>query len=259
MRWLTYRLFPVLSAALLAGCGPSDPLEETIDQTYAIEPNGTFSLTNVDGSIWIYGAHKPGVQVQAIKKAYSAARLNAIAVNIDSKPNSLTISTVFPPSNKWSFADRSGTVDYIIVLPATCSIAHADLKNGEILIAGVDTGSVNTSLENGRVYIENCFGDVDAKSGTGVLTLIYDWWDPRKFSGQARMADGNVFAAIPRNASFRIHAETPGGKIGNDFAEKEKRTGTIVTKVDEVVGNSPNATINLTADDGNIKIVETNP
>jgi hypothetical protein len=32
-----------------------------------------------------------------------------------------------------------------------------------------------------------------------------------------------------------------------------------VTKVDQVVGDSPSATINLMADDGNIKIIEANP
>ena len=213
----------------------------------------------MDGSIFIYGDHKPGLRIQAIKKAYSPSRLQAIAINVASSPNSLTVSTFFPSSKRWSFSDRSGTVDYVVTLPATCEVSRADLKNGEIFIAGMETGNVNASLENGRIVIKNCFGNVAARSSTGVLALIYEWWGPRPFSADARMTDGNVFATLPSDASFRIHAQALNGRIGNDFAEQEERTGAIVTKVDQTVGDSPRAAINLTADDGNIKIIEANP
>jgi hypothetical protein len=94
---------------------------------------------------------------------------------------------------------------------------------------------------------------------TGALILMYDWWNPRKFSADTQIADGNLFAVIPGDASFHLVAEAVTGKIGNDFAEKEQRTGAAVTKVDSLVGASPQATINLRAIDGNIKIVEANP
>lgn len=243
----------------LSGCGSSEPLEETISQDYPIDSNGSVSVTNIDGSIQIYGAYQQGVHLQAIKKAYRPARLKVIAVKIDAKPNSIVINTEIPQSKNWGFSDRSGTVDCILVVPATCAISRADLKNGEILVEGVDTGSVNASLENGRIFVRNCFGDVQASSGTGAVSLIYDWWNLRKFSARARILDGNLFAIIPGDASFRLHAEAPNGKIGNDFAEQEERTGGKVTKVDSAVGDSPEAAINLAADDGNIKIVEANP
>ena len=244
---------------VLSGCGSSEPLEETIEQDYPIDSNGSVSVTNIDGSIQIYGAPQPGVHLQAIKKAYSAARLKVIAVNIDAKPNSIVINTAIPQSKHSGFSDRSGTVDCILVVPATCSVSRADLKNGEILVSGLDTGNVNASLDNGRIFIRNCFGDVLANSATGAVSLRYDWWTSRKFSASARILDGNLFAIIPSDASFRVHAEAPNGKIGNDFAEKEEQTSATVTKVDGVVGDSSEATINLTADDGNIKIVEANP
>jgi len=257
----TLRTLPALLALafFLAGCGESEPLEETIERDYPIDPNGTLSLTNIDGSISIYGAHRTGLHLQAIKKAYSVSRLKAIQVKVDAHPNSISINTTFPPSKTWGFSDRSGTIDYIIVLPATCEVSHAQLRNGEILVSGMDTGNVNASIENGRVFIRNCFGDVQISAETGALSLMYDWWIKRKFSASARITDGNLFATIPGEASFRIHAEAPNGKIGNDFANQEERTGAIVTKIDSVVGDGANAQINLVADDGNIKVVEANP
>ena len=246
--------------ALLVGCsGPDEPLEETFERTYPIDPNAAITLTSFDGSIEIYGSEKPELHLQAIKKAYTAARLHGISVTVSAQPNSISIETTSPPAKNWSFSDRSGTVDYIVVVPQTARIARLELKNGEILVSGMQAGDVHVKLGNGRLFVRNCFCDVQAAEATGALTLIYDWWNPRKFSANAQIADGNLFAIIPGDASFHLLAEAANGKISNDFAEKEKRTGETVTKVDSRVGGSPQTTINLRAIDGNIKIVEANP
>ncbi|HJU11472.1 MAG TPA: hypothetical protein VJ728_11375, partial [Candidatus Binataceae bacterium] len=67
------RITLVFFAIALLGCSPAEPLEETIDQTYAIDRNSSLDITNVDGTIQIYGAHKPGLHLHAVKKAYRAA------------------------------------------------------------------------------------------------------------------------------------------------------------------------------------------
>lgn len=245
--------------ALLTGCGTNEPLEETFERTYPIDPGAIITLMDIDGSVQIYGSEKSEVHLQAIKKAYTVARLQRISVNVSAQPNSISINTTLPPAKTWSLSDRSGTVDYIIVVPQTTRIAQLELKNGEILVAGIETGYVHVNLGNGRLFVRNCFGDVQAREATGALIFIYDWWNPRKFFANAQIADGNLFAMIPGDASFHLIAQAANGKIGNDFAEKEQRTHETVTKVDSVVGTSPHATIHLGAIDGNIKIIEANP
>jgi hypothetical protein len=246
--------------ALLCGCGGStQPLEEIFEHTYPFDPGAAISLTSIDGSVEIHGSAKPEIHLQVIKKAYTAARLHSISVNVSAQPNSISIETIFPPKKNWSFSDRSGTVDYIIVVPETARIARLELRNGEISVAGMQGGDVHANLGNGRLFVRNCFCDIQAREVTGALILMYDWWNPRKFSADTQIADGNLFAVIPGDASFHLIAEAANGKIGNDFAEKEQRTGAPVTKVDSLVGASPQATINLRAIDGNIKIVEANP
>jgi len=246
--------------ALLLGCGgSSDPLEETIEQAYPISPDADISITNLDGTVQIYGSKKPEFSLQAIKKAYTAARLNGISVNVSPKQNSISVKTVMPPAKNWSFSDRSGTVDYVVVVPQTSKISHLELKNGEILVTGLESGTVRATLGNGRLFVHNCFGDVHVIAATGALSLIYDWWNPRKFSAEARIVNGNAVAFIPGEASVHIMAEALNGKIDNDFNEQEERTGSTVSKVDVVVGESPKSEIRMNADDGTIKIVEVNP
>jgi hypothetical protein len=247
--------------ALLSGCvGPDEPLEEIIERSYPIDPRGTFTLTSTDGSVEIYGSPKPEVHLEATKRAYTAARLNRLSVKVSAQPDSISVETLLASATKkWSLSDRSGTVDYVVVIPQTSRISRLELNNGEILVAGMEAGNAHIKLGNGRLFVRNCFCDVHAVQGTGALMLIYDWWNSRKFSADAEITDGNVFAILPSDASFHLIADAANGKIDNDFVEKEQRTGATVTTIDTVVGTSPEATIHLHAIDGNIKIVEANP
>src|ERR1700730_6004661 len=151
-------------------------VEDVVEKTYPIDPGAALSIRNVDGSIRIYGADITELRIQAIKKAYSAERLSKIATNISVQPGAASIDTVFPPRAKWGFSDRSGTVDYIMVIPQFCSISRLELTNGEVLIEGMRGNNVHASLANGRMFGHNCFGDVHLAVGNGGLDVGYHWW-----------------------------------------------------------------------------------
>src|ERR1700732_1050808 len=163
--------------ALLSGCGESveQPLEQVSEKSYAVDRDTNFNIKNGDGSIRIYGSDKPEMKVQAIKKAYSGERLNKIAINISVRPRSVSIETHFPPKQTWGFSDRSGTVDYIIVVPKTAKISHLELANGEVLIDSMGGEDVHANLTNGRLFAHNCFGDLHLAVISGGLDLIYVW------------------------------------------------------------------------------------
>src|SRR2546430_9734213 len=120
-----------IASYLLLGCHPAvdRTLEEMIDHSYPVEPTATLSVTNRDGSIRVHGADSEArsVRVEAIKKAYSIERLKAISVQVSAQRNSISIETVYPPDSGVGFSDRSGTVDYVIVVPQTIRIAKLEL------------------------------------------------------------------------------------------------------------------------------------
>src|SRR3954470_2834229 len=124
---------------LIATANAIEPLEEIIDQKFDVDPNVTLSVQNIDGAIRVYAAEEPVVIVQAVKKAYNAERLKGIAVDTKATPTSVAITTNFPP-RKNVLSDRSGTVDYIIVVPQTAKITQLELTNGEILVEGLRNG-----------------------------------------------------------------------------------------------------------------------
>ena len=247
--------------ALFAGCdfdGGDRIVEEIFEQTYQVDPAATLSLSNQDGSIGIYGADITEIRLQAIKKAYSAERLGKISVKVAAAPDSVSITTSYPPRKRWGLGDRSGTVDYILVVPQTCKISNASLANGEILIDGMRGESVNAHLKNGRLYGRNCFSNVRLSVSTGGLDIDYDWWEQSKFSINVEVENGGIHAFIPAHASFRLSADAESGRISNDFAEQEQRHHDD-HKIDMSIGPAPGPEVTLRARDGNIEIGATGP
>jgi hypothetical protein len=257
----SFRLILVALSLSLLGCGsPTDhTLEETIEQFYKIDPTASVSIKNGDGSIRIYGADTNEMRLQAIKRAYSGKRLKQMAINVSVQPSSVSIETNFPPKQTWGLFDRSGTVDYTIVVPRTANISRLELANGEALVEEMRGRSVNAHLGSGRLFDHNCFSNVDFAVSHGTLSLVYDWWEPGQFSVQTNIADGNVWASLPGDAALHLIAETVHGKIATDIAEQGERRAEPITKIDMLVHGGGTAGIKMHATEGNIKIVEQNP
>jgi hypothetical protein len=255
------RLLLAASLSALAGCGPAAhrTLEETFEQTYTIEATANITITNGDGAVFVYGSNRNEMRVEAIKRAYTRKRLKQIAVDVSIQPGSVSISTKFPPKPKFALFDRSGTVDYTIVVPATTNLTRLELGAGEVLVDGMRGRTTHARLGSGRIFAHNCFGNVALTLERGTVTLAYDWWEPRKFSIEANIGDGNAWAFFPIDVVCHLVAETGHGKIGNDFAETAQRGTKEITKVDMLIQGGSGAAVTMRARKGNIRIVEASP
>ena len=232
-------------------------MEETFNETYPLDANAAVSVTNQDGSIRIYGGGDE-LKVQAVKKAYSAERLRRIKVNIARTAESAAITTEYPPKPKWGLSDRSGTVDYIVVVPETARLVRAELANGELAVEGLRGERVETRLGSGLMFARNCFTNLALNLDTGNLSLSFDWWEAENFFVQGTVQRGHIWSFFPGEAAFRLQAEAPTGKIANDFLEKEKR-GEPTNKIDMMIGEGGDVRVKIRAEHGNVRITETNP
>jgi hypothetical protein len=236
-------------------------IEETFEQLYAIEPSASITIQNGDGAILVYGSNVNEMRVRAIKKAYSHARLTGIGINVSTKPGSVSISTKFPPKSTWGLFDRSGTVDYTIVVPATASIAGVNLNAGEILVDGMRGQTMRVRLGEGRIFARNCFANADLAVKRGNLIVSYDWWEETRFSAEANIAHGNVWAYFPGDAAFHLLGKVAHGQIFNDFesAARPLPAPSAGMQTDNVVHGGGEATIKIQVAEGDIKVVEANP
>lgn len=231
-----------------------EPFEETIEQRYEVDANAQLSVQNVDGSIRVYASDQPVISVQAIKKAYNRERLQGIVVDVKASRSTVAITTVFP-SRKNALSDRSGIVDYIILVPYTTKVAQLDLVNGEVLVEGLrNGGSAKAHLVNGWLAGHNCFGNLDLTVETGRLDVAYNWWENYDFAIKALNTRGNIFAIFPIDSSINLSATALEGRIANGFASKETTSAGVVHSVAEVIGPDAQTVVSLEAGRGNIRI-----
>ena len=254
------RLILIASVALLTGCNSAtnEVLEETFEQSYAVSPSSKITINNGYGAVFVYGSNVNEMRVHAVKKAYSRARLAQIAVSVDLKPGSASITTKFPPKPKWGLFDRSGTVDYTIVVPANVDISEVHLDAGEIFLDGMRGPTTRAWLGEGRMFARNCFTNLVLALRRGNLIVSYDWWEQRRFSVEANIAQGSAWAYLPSDAAFHLLAKAGEGKISSDF-ESAAQASARGMQIDALVNGGGDATIKVSVAKGNIRIVESNP
>jgi hypothetical protein len=260
---LNLRLIVVTLLLSLAGCGAESDrvLEEAFEQVSAVEPNANITIQNGDGAVLVYGSNTSEMQVHAIKRAYRRLQLTQIAIDVSTKPGSVSITTKFPPRPKWGLFDHSGTVDYTVVVPATANISGLDLDAGEILVDGMRGQTTRARLGEGRMFARNCFTNLNLGIRRGNLILSYDWWEESTFTAEVNLAQGNAWVYLPGDAAFHLLVKAVHGDIFNDFEGRAvaKPTAAKGTKIDALVNGGGQSTIKFRVREGNIKIVEANP
>jgi hypothetical protein len=252
-----------VAAALLALAGSllfvrpataaTKALEKTIEQKYELDADATLSISNTDGSIRIYAAEISEIVIQATKKAYTAERLQGIVVDVQASRKAVTINTTFPP-RKNALSDRSGTVDYIVIVPQAIKITQLKLVNGEVTIEGLRGGSAKAQVKNGWVAGQSCFADLDLTVETGRLDVFFGWWENHKFSVKGSSDRGIVRAFLPSDASVMLNVTSETGRIINAFSDTKTGANDTVRSLNTVIGSNSEAAIELKAGSGDIQI-----
>lgn len=251
----TFALVVCAAAFLVSGANAVETVDETFDETYTVDGDASISIKNTDGSIRIYAADINEVHVHALKRAYTAERLNGIEVVANATPKSLTIDTRFPPKPAGLFADKSGVVDYTVIVPMRANIAACELSAGEILIEGLQEGSAKAHLVNGWLAVHNCFVDSDTSIVNGKLDLAYDWWmDSKTFTANATSVNGTVRALIPPDGSVSVSAASQNGKVAVNFDDTETKPATNTSSAETVIGSGSAASMTLRSTNGNVRI-----
>ena len=255
-RSLTVRVVCALGAAacvsLASPSRAASVVDETVKEEYALSPNATVSIRNADGRIHVYGSNKNELTIIAWKRAFTKERLDGIKVNAVVTNDSAVIDTIYPPAPEGMLADRSGTVDYTIYVPQACTLAKAELTNGEIMLQDLRGPSAQASTDKGRILVRNCFTALRLAVGAGGMDVFYTWWETGAFSLFAEIASGNLRLALPPNAAARLDAEAASGGIryslGKDQPQGDQRTLTTT------IGDGSDVDLKLRAARGNIRI-----
>src|SRR5208282_2315560 len=224
------RQFPAWSGAVLGticalfvlalGAHASDhrgAFTEEFHQTYALTPDGSVELDNINGAVHISTWDQNEVKVDAVKYADAKERLDEARIEIDASPEHVSIRTKYRDHDNtfnWGSHNNPPSVEYTLTVPRTVRLDEIKLINGSLDVTGV-TGEVRASCINGRLEAHNLSGRAELSTINGHLDAKFD-----QLSGSSvelKSVNGSVALTIPSDSKAEIEASTVSGGIDNDF------------------------------------------
>jgi hypothetical protein len=189
-------------------------------KTYPLRPDGSFTLSNVNGTVRIEGWDREEVKVRAVKTTPDKESfLDLVAIDIDARPDALTISTRYPQEGGVEVA-----VDYVIHVPRHAHLNLVNNINGTLRV--INSGSVGElHTVNGNIEVYEGSGNIHARTTNGnVYVELRHLADARGVaprssvctppgSSLARSSNTNINARMRSADSRGVSAETTNGSV----------------------------------------------
>lgn len=226
-------------------------MDEEREQKFSVGAHPSLSVRNTDGRVLVYGSEAGQIKVKIYKRAFTQERLSKIEANISVEGDAMTIETNYPPPAQGLFADRSGTVEYTVLVPQNCAVNVA-LSQGEILLEGLRAPSVEAHLTNGRINVRNCLSPARVQLGHGGIDVAFNWWEPLAFAMSFEVDKGDVDLLLPPPAGLRLDAATQNGHIRKKLVADSQEED--VQQLNTTIGDPAGAEVKIRTAEGNIKI-----
>src|SRR6266851_10066412 len=157
-------LFILVLAAALAPAGLA--ITKEFNQTYPLQPGGSFELQNVNGTVDVQGWDRDTIEIRAVKTAKNKeADLELVSIDVDAKPSAVSVSTRYPQNEGVEVA-----VEYIVRLPHCAHVEHLGTVNGTLRISGVEAVE-DLRTVNGNIEVYEGGGSVHARTTNGNVHL----------------------------------------------------------------------------------------
>jgi hypothetical protein len=203
------------SLGLLLCLGLVAPLSfgatQEIARTYPMRPDGTVELNNVNGTVRIEGWDRNEVEVRAVKTTPDKeSLLDLVAIDIEAKPDALSISTRYPQEEGVEVA-----VDYVIHVPRHAQLNHVNNINGTLRVFSSESlGELHTV--NGNIEVYESSGNLHAHTTNGnVYVELKHPGDAR--GATAETTNGSVLLAIPADLPADLEARCMNGRFSSDL------------------------------------------
>ena len=201
----------VLLFALAIAAVPGFAISKEFNQSYALQPGGTFELQNVNGTVEVQGWDKDVVEVRAVKTAkLRESDLERVAIDVHAKPDGVAVMTRNPQNEGVEVA-----VEYTIHVPHGAKVEHVGTVNGTLRIAGVsEVDELHTV--NGNIEVYEADSDVHAHTTNGNVHLELS--HVHGLSGTvAETTNGSVILAVPVNAQADLEARCLNGNFQSEL------------------------------------------
>ena len=198
---------------LLAAFGvvPGYAATKDFNQTYPLQPCGTFELQNVNGSVDVQGWDRNEVEIHAVKTAKEhEADLDRVSIEVDARPDSVSVSTRYPQNEGVEVA-----VEYTIHVPHRVHVEHIGTVNGTLRISGLENVE-DLHTVNGDIEAFEAGGNIHAHTTNGNVHLELPR-APEKDGATAETTNGSLVLAAPADLQAEIEARCLNGNFYSEL------------------------------------------
>lgn len=201
----------LLSLAMAIAAVPGFAISKEFNQTYSLQPGGTFELQNVNGTVEVQGWDRDVVEVHAVKTAkVRESDLERVSIDVSAKPSGVSIQTRYPQDEGVEVA-----VEYMIHVPHGAKVEHLGTVNGTLRVAGVDEVD-DLRTVNGNIEVYEANSDVRARTTNGNVRL--ELAHLHGVTGTvAETTNGSVVLALPSNSEADLEARCLNGNFQSEL------------------------------------------
>lgn len=218
---------------------PSYAISKEFNQSYPLQPGGSFELQNVNGTVEVQGWDRNEIEVHAVKLAkQKESDLERVSIEVNARPDAVSIATRYPQNEGVEVA-----VEYTVHVPRGARVEHIGTVNGTLRIAGVENvedlhtvngnievfeggGSVHAHTTNGNVHLE--LARVPDKTGATAETtngsLVLAVPSDLQAEVEARCLNGNFYSELPITMESTQRPREMHGRLGRGGAPIHLRT-----------------------------------
>jgi DUF4097 and DUF4098 domain-containing protein YvlB len=194
----------VLTAAWTVPCFA---ISKEFNQSYPLQPGGSFELQNVNGGVEVQGWDRDSVEIRAVKTAKEKeSDLERVSIEVDAKPDAISVATHYPQNEGVEVV-----VEYTVHVPHGARVEHIGTVNGTLRIAGVDAAE-DLHTVNGNIEVYEGGGNVHARTTNGNVHLELVRIQDKK-GATAETTNGSVLLAVPPDIQADLEARCLNGNF----------------------------------------------
>ncbi|HET8922895.1 MAG TPA: DUF4097 family beta strand repeat-containing protein [Candidatus Acidoferrum sp.] len=202
-------LFVLLLAAVWAV--PSYAISKEFNQSYPLQPGGSFELQNVNGAIEVRGWDRNEVEMHAVKTAkVKESDLDRVSVEVDARPDSVSIATHYP-QNEGVEVD----VEFTVHVPHSAHVERIGTINGTLRISGLEVVE-DLHTVNGNIEVFEASGNIHAHTTNGNVHLELAHLRDKN-GATAETTNGSLVLAVPSDTQADLEARCLNGNFSSEL------------------------------------------
>jgi hypothetical protein len=202
-------LFLLFLAAVWAV--PSYAISKEFNQSYPLQPGGSFELQNVNGTVDVQGWDRNVVEVHAVKTAKEKeSDLERVTIEVDARPDAVSIATRYPQNEGVEVA-----VEYTVHVPHGAHVEHIGTVNGTLRITGLENVE-DVHTVNGNIEMFEAGGSVHAHTTNGNVHLELAHLQD-KTGATAETTNGSLVLAVPSDLQAEVEARCLNGNFSSEI------------------------------------------